>query len=276
MKDRLKYQYNGFLFTPLLWQNTELFDLQQISLPLLRDKSADDILFLQPSLKTNFVLGKRIESFFEIAIQDSKEYQVLAHNLQIQKEKRTIGELDFILRDIVNQKDFHLELMYKFYVYDPSYSSELERWIGPNRKDSLLEKVDKVKQKQLPLLYKPETAQVLNSLDIINDLSQKVCFKANLFVPRDLLQSKFEYVNNQCITGYWIHLMEFNNEEFGDSLFYTPKKQDWPIDPKFGSEWVNFNVVYNQILEMFEKEKAPLVWRKTVTGRFERFFVVWW
>ena len=38
-------------------------------------------------------------------------------------------------------KILHLELVYKFYLYDKNLGEkEIERWIGPNRSDSLLEK----------------------------------------------------------------------------------------------------------------------------------------
>jgi hypothetical protein len=47
-----------------------------------------------------------------------------------------------------------MELAYKFYLFDPSISSEpINNWIGPNRNDSLQEKLEKLKTKQFPLLY---------------------------------------------------------------------------------------------------------------------------
>jgi len=63
-----------------------------------------------------------------------------------------------------NNKPIHLEIIYKFYLYDPSIGlTQLDHWIGPNRRDSLVKKLTKLKQKQLPLLYHPLITQLLIS-----------------------------------------------------------------------------------------------------------------
>ena len=81
-----------------------------------------------------------------------KEIKILAENVQIQNEKTTVGEIDCILTTA--KKPVHLEIIYKFYLYDKSVgTNELEHWIGPNRRDSLVSKLNKLKDKQLPLLY---------------------------------------------------------------------------------------------------------------------------
>jgi len=70
-----------------------------------------------------------------------------------------VGELDcLILRD---KKPIHLEVIYKFYLYDASVGdTEIAHFIGPNRKDSLIEKLTKLQEKQLPILK-----QTLNLAD---------------------------------------------------------------------------------------------------------------
>ena len=52
----------------------------------------------------------------------------------------------------------HLEVSYKFYLYDENLGKlESEKWIGPNKRDSLVQKTAKLKSKQLPILFHKET-----------------------------------------------------------------------------------------------------------------------
>src|SRR5690606_12766576 len=134
--------FQGFLDTPPLWFKNELFNLQQFEFPQASLLSKETILAGSPSLLTNFVLGKRSESFFELALTHSEGFQVIAQNIQIQREKITLGEIDFLIEDCTGNRQFHVELVCKFYLYDPSLDRELDRWIGPNRKDSLLQKIE--------------------------------------------------------------------------------------------------------------------------------------
>ncbi|HSM64450.1 MAG TPA: hypothetical protein VK833_10970, partial [Gillisia sp.] len=58
--------------------------------------------------------------------------------------------------------------------------------------------------------------------------------------------------------------------------FYAPEKQDWPIDPKFGEIWIDFEQIIDQIKELHLKKKSPLIWVKKPNEIFERLIVVWW
>ncbi|HSP11029.1 MAG TPA: DUF1853 family protein, partial [Salegentibacter sp.] len=223
------------------------------------------------------VLGKRMESFFELLIQNSVRYKRLANNIQISRDKITLGELDFLLKDLHTNQNIHLELVYKFYVYDPSFSSEEARWIGPNRKDSFLQKMEKLKQKQFALLHKPETREFLKSLELIpEDLIQQTYFKAKLFVPRTFQQYKFPKLNQECVAGYYLSFKEFNSAEYKDFKYHAPSKQDWPVAPNFGRDWVSYSEISKQIILSLEKKKSPLIWMKRSETDFESFFVVWW
>ncbi len=131
----------------------------------------------------NYVLGKYIERFVSYQLTQEKSINIICENIQIQKEKITLGELDCIL--LKDKKPIHLEVIYKFYLYDPSVGkTEVEHFIGPNRKDSLVEKLDKLKEKQLPLLYSNECVSYLKSINLqSSEIEQQVYFKGQLFIP---------------------------------------------------------------------------------------------
>jgi len=277
MDKRLELQFQGFLATPPLWFKNDLFNLPQFEFPKVPILSEEIIKTESPSLLTNFVLGKRAESFFELALAHSSRFQLIAQNIQIQREKITLGEIDFLIEDTVKNRQIHIELVCKFYIYDPSFDHELERWIGPNRKDSLLQKTDKLKLKQFPLLYKAATEPYLSELNLKPEkLQQEVCFKANLFIPKNLENKKFEHINKECITGFWVHSEEFTQTDYGRFQFLAPRKQDWSIDPKNGENWVSYPEIKESIGELSLQKKSPLIWIKKNKQQFERLFVVWW
>jgi hypothetical protein len=276
MQNRVARQFEGFLNTPALWKNY-FQEIQQFELPEINDPLQKTIAEDLPSLSTNFVMGKRVERFFEWLIRQNQGYKLLAENMQISRNKITLGELDFLLKDLINQQVYHVEMVYKFYVYDPSFTAENQRWIGPNRKDTLLQKTKKLKKKQFPLLFKPETKELLSSLNLnAEEVLQQSCFKANLFVPGELQNKPFSEINSDCIAGIWLHFKEFKTSNYKSFQYYAPKKQDWPILPHHGETWFNHSEIIRQIEILFENKKAPLIWVKKPGNNYERLFVVWW
>ena len=276
MQNRVAKQFEGFLNTPALWKNY-FQEIQQFELPEINDPLQKTIAEDLPSLSTNFVMGKRVERFFEWIIRQNQGYKLLAENMQISRNKITLGELDFLLKDLINQQVYHVEMVYKFYVYDPSFTAENQRWIGPNRKDTLLQKTKKLKEKQFPLLFKPETKKLLSSLNLnAEEVLQQSCFKANLFVPGELQNKQFSEINSDCIAGIWLHFKEFKTSNYKSFQYYAPKKQDWPILPEHGETWFSHSEIINQIEILFENKKAPLIWVKKPGNNYERLFVVWW
>lgn len=277
MKNNLLNQLEGFLLTPPLWNGQGFAGLTQFQVPPVELTDDFSIVSQIPSITQNFVLGKRMESFLELAVKLSDRYRLIGSNLQIEKEKITLGEIDFLVEDLEQIIVLHIEMVYKFYVYDPSIPNELHRWIGPNRKDSLLQKIDKLKKKQLPLLFKPETEDTLKKMNISSkNIQQEVCFKANLFIPRELKKSSLNYVNKDCIAGIYINIQDFSAEEFSAFQFYSPKKQEWPVDPKYNQTWFTYSEILPVINIFLEQKRSPLLWVRKSSKTFERLFVVWW
>lgn len=263
--------------TPPLWSKVILFGLTQFQFPEIQETEHFSSANKIPELNSNFVLGKRMEIFFDHLLKHSEKYEVIAKNLQIFKGKITLGELDFLLKDRKTGIPYHIELVYKFYVYDPTFKDAAARWIGPNRKDSLLQKISKLEQHQLPLLYKEETREILNSYNLqLNEIEQQVCFKASLFLPKGIKEPETSEINKSCFAGYWIRIGDFNPLDYEDKLFQAPTKQDWPRDPSTNEDWVTYKEIHFQILELIQKKRSPLIWMKSGDNSFERFFVVWW
>lgn len=271
----IDHQYAGFLNSFQLWERDSLFDLSQFHMDVSNKSIPNNLSICIPE---NEVLGKRIEYFFEHYINNTNNYQVIAKGIQVFLNKTTIGELDFLIKDLEKNQVIHIEFIYKFYLYVPEIAAtELQKWIGPNRKDSLVEKISKLKEKQLPLLYRHETAMILEELNIRpEDVLQRVSFFGNLFVPTSYQNKNIPSLNNKCIVGFWIHAKEFTEEKYGANLFTIPSKKNWMTHPVHAKNWASFSTIYKQIQISLSQKKSPLLWIKSSEDSFTKCFIVWW
>ncbi len=275
----IENEYFGFLKShPLTIQgilpDIPLFDFENL---VIGQQIQTDVSKLK--INVNEVLGKRVEVFFDSYIKNSDRYSIIAKNIQVFNEKITIGEIDFIIKDLKKDQVLHVELVYKFYLYDPVIEGELNRWIGPNRNDTLLKKAEKLEKKQFPLLYTDQAKKVLKNLKLDpNIMHQNLGFMANLFLPVSMKNKLFSYLNNDCIVGFWLHKESFTQEDYGLHTYNIPTKKDWIVDPKFcnSADWKSFTDIESHILKLLSEKKSPLVWLKTNEDRFQRFFIVWW
>ncbi|MBE7630262.1 DUF1853 family protein [Tenacibaculum piscium] len=282
LKD-LQLQYEGFLKTPFLWNGLwnikdekNIFDLQQFEINATKTASFSVEITKIPRL------GKLVERFVSFEFQQDKRLKILAENIQIQQEKITLGELDCLL--LKDEKPIHVEIIYKFYLYDISASNtEIERWIGPNKQDSLVQKLTKLKEKQLPLLYSEECENYLKTLNLeAKNIAQQLYFKAQLFVPlkdygkefHQKKNKKYSLINTDCIIGFYVTLLELN--QFKDCKFYIPTKHNWLVTPHTNINWHTFNDFITKITPVLIDKKSPLCWLKKTNGELLKFFVIWW
>lgn len=263
----IQLQYQGYLDTPLLWEDDALLGLKQLEL----DKQATNQFY--DSISDQMLLGKRVERFVNAELEQHENIEILLENAQVQNEKTTIGEIDCILKQ--DGIPIHLEIIYKFYLYDSSVGdTEIERWIGPNRKDSLVKKLHKLKSKQLPLLHNTFTKTVLNKvhIDPAHTL-QRVLFKAQLFTPFHE-PIAFNLLNKGCLRGFYIHFPEI--QQLSNCKFYIPIKVDWLMQVQSNTDWLSYPEFEKIISGIIAENKAPLCWIKFPNGIMQKFFVVWW
>lgn len=259
--------YQGFLNTSLLWHSNDLLELNQLQV------SDTDTLLFKRSLQKRLRLGQLAEQFIFNQLEQLGDCRILAENIQIQKEKQTLGELDALI-ELVG-KPIHLEIIYKFYLYDDTLgASEIEQWIGPNRNDSLIEKLTKLKNKQLPLLYSSECKSTLEKLNLKpQDFQQYVFFKAQLFVPY-LKSVNFSQLNKACVCGFYINKSQLN--DFNACKFYIPSKLDWFLDVDDSVDWLDFESFILESEIFLSQSKSPLIWIKKSDDTLLKSFLVWW
>lgn len=260
----IQQQYQGFLNTEVLWENT-FYGLEQLELPVI------STAIFKGKLTKNPRLGKRVESFVSCYLQQFESIKIIHENIQIQKEKITIGELDCILTQGITP--IHLEVVFKYYLYDISVgTTEIEHWIGPNRNDSLDKKIEKLSSKQLPLLLKEETQKYVE-IDVAT-IQQKVFFKAQLFVPYSNQNIQFEQLNSDCVSGFYLYQYELS--QFSDCKFHIPTKINWLLDPHKNVDWLSFETFKEQTDPLLKTKKSPLCWIQQPNGELSKFFLVFW
>ncbi|NJY62588.1 DUF1853 family protein [Salinimicrobium sp. CDJ15-81-2] len=274
MEFSLKEQFEGFLSTPQIFAENDIFEYPLYpAFHVAKAKELPDIDAPGAS-----VLGKRMEHYFATYISHFTSEEVLAYNRQIIQDKLTLGELDFLLKDRASGAISHTELVYKFYLYDPaSGSSELEHLIGPNKRDSLNKKLHRLQKRQFPLLFHEATRNLLNELKISpEEVVQKMCFKASVFLPKQMDHIAFRKINHDTISGYWIKAAEFTSEAYQENGFFIPDKIFWRVNPERNTKWFSIKEIQPQLNRLLQNKFSPLLWMKTPTGQVVRFFVVWW
>ncbi|MEP5254275.1 MAG: DUF1853 family protein [Winogradskyella arenosi] len=269
MKPHTELQFKGCINTPALFATQFLDPINAITLPSKLKPIPDAVDFKQHRL------GKLVEEFVFYQLQQEDSIDWIIENVQIQNGKQTIGELDALYYE--NNQPIHLEVVYKFYLYDRlnTYDNPLEYWIGPNRNDRLSYKLDKLKTKQFPLLYKEETQVQLNSLGIeVSAIKQRLCFQAQLFLPYGMKPIETGVLNSECISGFYIPFADFNL--FRGLKLYIPRKLDWLVNPHDNVDWLDYDTAKAAIELQIKDKRSPLIWLKRNSTTFEKCFITFW
>lgn len=225
-------------------------------------------------LPNNVRLRHLAENVVAELIKSSTNYKLLYENVQVMEGNQTIGELDFIVEDLVAKQTIHMELAYKFYLYDPNISLEpINNWIGPNRNDSLKKKLEKLKAKQFPLLYHNRTKSLLSNIEI-DGVSQAMCFLVSLFVPYEY-KTNFSPIYSKAIRGYYLNLETFTRLDHSTNSYHLPLKKEWGMEPAENQVWTDFDGVKEYISASIRNKQALLCWQKH-DDLYKSFFIVWW
>lgn len=218
-----------------------------------------------------------MERFFSHYLKESDRYELLAENLQLIENKVTIGELDFLIRDTTNQSIIHLEIACKFYIHRPKTPGHsLDQWIGPNRKDRLVDKLQKLRDRQFPLLNHPIAQEKLKNYNLEDQDIQQM-----LFLP-GLLFSSFENgiydnsINPEAVQGYWLSASQFEAKALDECQLAIPEKENWLVHPSCNEDWFSPDTIIPKVKDRLEVQRSPMIWLKRSDGLYERFFVLWW
>ena len=177
-----------------------------------------------------YVLGKRFESYVHYWLRISPHFECLRYNYVLQDEQRTLGEADFIIRELATDKIIHLEVAVKFYLginRESSSSSSsndaesndigaMHHWHGTNLRDRLDIKFNRLvsHQTQLATNY-PE--RMPYSID-----ASWCLLKGRMFTPVTQ-QTLPAFFADSCPQGIWLK----TNDAPETKTHLMLQKQDW-------------------------------------------------
>lgn len=269
----IQEQYKGFCETPSFVLGSNFGLPPAFETPFVSSENFDEI---SEELQKHDYLGKRMEFFFQQWIKSSPRYDLLAHSIQLIKDKQTLGELDFLVEEIETKQIIHIELVYKCYLWDPKLSKNLQEALaGPNYKDFFHWKQEKLVHQQFPLLHQEITQKSLKNLFPwidVDKIQQQTCFKAQVFVPENKIPDE-AWFNSDCIVGNWYKLEEFKAKNWEGCQFHIPYKFLWPCLLN-EVEWISFDELLPLVEERLNNRRAPMLWIKDNEGKLKKCFVV--
>jgi len=180
-----------------------------------------------PSLNLKQKLGYLYEDALAAMLESTPRYGSVERGIQLRREAgHTLGELDFLLRDLSSGRLLHLELALKFYL-----AVETEHGFllpGPDARDNYFRKLEKMRSHQLVLVEKfrdllPERFQGEEIL--VRQLVQGCVFN-HVNASRPVVA---EFLNPLSRRGKWLHAKECT-EYFGkDAVLEIIPKPLWPV-----------------------------------------------
>lgn len=157
-------------------------------------------------------LGAWFESLLSFWLGDpcNERYCLLKRGLKVNDEDRTLGELDFIVRDNQTHQIEHWEVAVKFYLgHAPGHHTG--NWIGPSLRDRLDRKIKRLRDHQMPMHQHPLCQELLRAEGWEVKTSRAIV-KGRLFYPRHRRCDTPGEVASSHLKGWWVpveHLKEY-------------------------------------------------------------------
>lgn len=159
--------------------------------------------------KETRLLGIYFESLLAFWIEHLPDKVLLAQNLVVGQPGLQIGEFDLLFKDKEWDQVVHWEAAVKFYL---RFGEADDLWLGPNPRDSLQKKLNKVFNRQLRLSEHARGRQALLSKLGADKVVSQAFIKGYLFYPRssDWQTSKVvaDGISSQHLRGWWCRYKE--------------------------------------------------------------------
>ncbi len=183
-------------------------------------------------------LGIYFEQLLSFYFAHYPRFDLIAKNLQVNDNKRTLGEYDFIVYDKKQDSHYHIEVEIKFYTKRTSNTPiphnapyhDWHHWIGPNQRDSLGLKMRRLLQHQLRLYDTPAGNTAATALNIEN-LESKLLLTGRLYqhITEKPTQKPQHSDYSDDGIAFWLHPSEITRYLKASSYIVLPR-QLWLSD----------------------------------------------
>lgn len=164
-------------------------------------------------------LGIYFEQLLSFYFEHYPRFTLLAKNLQVNNDERTLGEFDFIILDQADDRTKHIEAAVKFYLGHQYYQGKIKNnyplhnwhnWVGPNQKDSLAIKMRHLQERQLPLSQTRYGQTALSSLGITDKRVESRLFIKGRFYHCGISGIDSPSFSNQNLSdNHWLETKTF-------------------------------------------------------------------
>jgi hypothetical protein len=239
-------------------------------LPALNKLDSDPtelIEFLKKSKRK--ALGNYFEDLIEFWLAARKNTKILARNLQIIDEKKTIGECDFIAE--FEGQTTHIEVAIKYYLGIRN-STDARFWVGRGLTDRLDIKLEKMFSHQLELSNNIAMQKILEQNNIVKIERKISIFKGYFF--------KYFFEDNHCFPlntaaeideAYWCRIDEIDSLPSEYENWQILTKPHWLTND---DEWFKRKELAKRINQYFmEVKETPVLCNAMVGNKPAKFFI---
>lgn len=150
-------------------------------------------------------LGYYFERLYECVLTQLLGWELVTRNLQVREAGgRTLGELDFVVRNPGTGAVEHHEIAVKFYLGYPQNQAGT-RWYGPNSHDRLDLKVGRLLDHQSRSGERAETRALLAELGVREPVVPRVFMPGYLFYPAGQVVRLPDFVPANHLRGHWLY-----------------------------------------------------------------------
>ena len=174
-------------------------------------------------------LGHLYEDALECLLDASARLERIASHVQVVNQMGvTLGELDFVVYDRLQQTHVHLELAVKFYLATQTPKG----WVypGPDPRDNWQRKLERLRTHQLLLSQRPEVRRLLKDRFNIDSVQVRQLIYGRLFSPLSGVDCPLpEGIAPSAQRGKWLYVREWQSCFSGlDEVRLVPKAL-WPV-----------------------------------------------
>lgn len=169
-------------------------------------------------------LGIYAESLLEFFLAHGPAARLIAANVPLRRQRRTIGECDFLLQTAGGARQ-HWELAVKFYLHigdGASRAARLSDYVGPNLQDRFDLKHARLLTHQLGLTSRAEFA----ALGLDGPWDAQLFIKGRLFYHDDAVLPAPE-VGERHVRGWWL-----TASEWGERNDAIDDARAWVVQPR--------------------------------------------
>ena len=194
-------------------------------------------------------VGRYFEHLVAVMLKQSPDHRLHDQSVQIIRDGRTLGELDFIYGDRTGVLT-HCEVAIKYYLYYPHNNSIGSYFIGPNPHDTFEGKVSRLISHQIPLSQKYYT----------NAKRRETFVKGVIFYPYglELPTVKPKYLSRDHLRGTWLYARDAANlADYTNVAYCICRKPNWLGPPMDEDTFLSPRAIVEWAGKHFEQTHNP-------------------